>query len=134
MRFSWTNNREEDDRAMARLDILYLFKNIANALEPKLTLYTIKGDLTRLDHHLVFASVQLEDKPAKITHWKMNSKWLEEAAPSIRSIWKDVHHILTFFAKLRKVIRFYQGMYRTKAASFRADEEAISKDLEEATW
>lgn len=67
LRFSWYNNRAGVERALARLDRLYLFQSTARASKRKLLHYCIKGDLTRSDHHPVVVSLQLEDQPAKAT-------------------------------------------------------------------
>jgi hypothetical protein len=120
-------------RHLARFDRIYIFQSAPSLAGRKLLQYSIKSDTTRSDHHPVFASLQLEDRPRKASKWKMNCAFFEEACPEITKIWREQLAEAPFFSKLRVVIRYYKHLCKRRAAETRVDEEALKADLEAAT-
>lgn len=133
LRFSWDNNRPLAARVMARLDRLYLFNSTLGTPNRVLLDYCIRGNIAWSDHHPILATVQLEAQPRRATHWKMSSCWFEEAASEVQRLWTTARPDATFFTKLRRIVRFYRGLCKTKAQAFQAHEEALIATIESHT-
>ncbi|KAG0605467.1 hypothetical protein M758_9G061900 [Ceratodon purpureus] len=133
LKYSWDNNRDQEARVLARLDRLYLFHATARDPHRSLLQYSIKGNLTRSDHHPVFATLQLADSPPRRSHWKMSNQWLDAASPEIHRIWSNAGPNTSFFSKMYQVTKFYRGFCKQRASTFREDEDALRQELEAAT-
>lgn len=133
LRFSWDNNRPQAARVLARLDRLYIFNSNPGSSDRTLLDYCIRGNMTRLDHHPVTATLQLAAQLRRATHWKMSCAWFDEAAPEITRLWNITQPGGSFFTKLRRILRFYKGFCKNKAQTFRADEEALVAIVEANT-
>ena len=58
----------------------------------------------------------LGEQTQKKTRWLMNVKYLKEIEKDIKDIWEEFSSEAPFFAKIRKVIRFYRQycLHKTK--------------------
>jgi hypothetical protein len=118
---------------MARLDRIYIFQNQAFDPGQQLLRYIIKGDVTRFDHCPVLASLLLEDRPRRASHWKMSDSLFEAASMEIERIWRIQPLDAPFFKKLRKVLKYYKTLCKRHAEALREDEQELKVDLEAAT-
>lgn len=133
LKFSWDNSRATGIRALARLDRMYVFPSQPASPGRQILRYEIRGDMTRSDHCPIFASIQLAERPPQAHHWKMSTLWFQEAGPEIRRLWTEAPPNASFFMKMRTVTRAYRKFCKLKSASFRAEEDRMKQELDEAT-
>jgi hypothetical protein len=106
-KYSWDNGRMEGQRILARLDCFYVFRNHPPGSSRSITQYAIQGDGTLSDHLPFDIIIKLGDAPLKRGVWKMNIGYLEDTKKEVKRIWLSLDsNRLSFFAKIRRVIKF----------------------------
>lgn len=69
------------------LDRMYIFKNVLGRGGRKLLSYKICGNNAWSDDNPVEVVIELEERHAWRTSWKMNVKWLDDAHAEIGKTW-----------------------------------------------
>lgn len=114
LKYSWDNNRPGLPRSLARLDRMYTFLQQPGSPCRSILTYSILANTTRSDHLPVAATIQFEMQPLRKSHWKMNATWFEAASEDISRIWAIAGPQVSFFAKMRNIIRFYKRFCKRK--------------------
>jgi hypothetical protein len=130
LKFSWDNGRAQGERILARLDRFYLFNNPATGPTRIIPSYAILGGCLLSDHHPVRLQLQLGDSPRNKGTWKMNVKYLDETKDEVTRMWRFLPSSnFSFFAKIRKVMRFYRSFCIQKAMEFKTRESMLRQEL-----
>ncbi len=105
-KFSWDNVQSGgENNGEVKLN-LHVSNGLTHGKACKVVQYAIKGDGARYHHHPVSYVLELVDVPSKHLVWQMNIKHFEKARDQIHNMWFAQLKKVTFFAKMRKIIKW----------------------------
>jgi hypothetical protein len=120
----------DGQRILARLDRFYIFNDQPSGDSRTVVSYSIRGNSTFSDHLSVDLSIKLGAAHRKKGAWKMYIRYLEETKEEFKRIWLALDsNRFFFFAKIRRVIKFYKEYYIKKASEFKAKEAQLRQEL-----
>jgi len=116
--YSWDSQRNGMERIMARLDRVSVSNYMQKGQTGRVSYYVVRGDGVRSGHHPLSCILELAVASPRCSFLKMNSRDFEAAKDQAHEIWHNQPQGTAFFTKMRKVIRFYKGFCKHKAAEF----------------
>lgn len=117
---------------LARLDRIYSFQPVGAQASP-VAKYYIKADSNHSDHLPVWGKFTLQAAPPQTLSYKMNVRYFDniEVKVKFHQIWMD-NPSLSFFGKLRRIVKFYKGHCIAAAKAHREEEAHLRLQLAEA--